>query len=495
MKKPSYYIGADLGTSSLKLLLVDGEGKILRCVYRGYPVSYPQPGFSEQDPGLFRDAFFSGVPELLSGFDRTAVAGVGIAGQMHGLVILDREDRPIRPVILWNDGRTAAETERLNGEFGRGKLARLTGNIAFAGFTAPKLLWLREHEPENFSRIEKIMLPKDYLTYLLTGVHATDPSDASGTLLYDVAKRRWSGEMIDYCGIREEMLPKVYESYETVGGVRREIADLLGIPEGTPVVGGAGDNAAAAVGMGVVREGLCNISLGTSGTVFLPLSRFAADPTGALHAFADATGGFHLMGCILSAASCQSWFCESVLGHTDFAAEAAAVPEDLIGRNPVFFLPYLMGERSPINDTSARGVFLGMTPKTGRSHLYLSVLEGVAFAIRDNIEVARRLGVCPDESFLCGGGARSALWRRILAAVLNMPMLLPAAEEGPGYGAAMLAMVGAGAYRTVADCAARVASLRAKVLPEEGLVRLYEERYQKYRLIYPALKELYPKLL
>ena len=485
------YIGADLGTSALKLLLVDGNGTVRKSVSRAYGVSYPRPGWSEQSPEDWWTAFRSGIEELLEGVDRAALAGIGVAGQMHGSVLLDGDDRVIRPAILWNDGRTGEETAFLNREIGREELTRRTGNIAFAGFTAPKLLWLRKHEPDNFARVRKILLPKDYLVHRLTGTYSTDPSDASGTLLFDVQNRRWSDGMAALCGVRPEQLPPVYESAAPVGGVSEEAARILNVPAGVPVVAGAGDNAAAAVGTGAVGEGTCNISLGTSGTVFLPLSRFAADSRSTLHAFCHADGGWHLMGCILSAASCNKWFCEQVLKTDDYAAETAGIAREKLGKNGVYFLPYLMGERSPHNDTNARGTFLGMTPETDRSDLLLAVLEGVAFAVRDNVEAARALGACPGESTLCGGGAKSPLWRTVLASVLNMRLLLPAVEEGPGYGAAMLAMVGSGAVPSVKDCAARLCAVRETVEPDPRLAALYEERYQAFDKIYPAVKDLY----
>ena len=308
-----YYIGIDLGTSAVKLLLVNEAGEILNTVSKEYPLYFPQPGWSEQDPADWWAAVQTGVQKLLTGFDAGKVAGVGCGGQMHGLVALDGEDRVIRPAILWNDGRTAKETEWLNTEIGKGKLSELTANIAFAGFTAPKLLWMRNNEPDNFARISKIMLPKDYINYRLTGVHACDFSDASGMLLLDVAHRRWSKEMLEICGMKEAQMPRLFESYEPIGTVKPEVAKALGLPENVKVVAGAGDNAAAAVGTGVVGEGGCNISLGTSGTLFISSKAFGVDPHNALHAFCHADGGWHLMGCMLSAASCNKWFCEDIL--------------------------------------------------------------------------------------------------------------------------------------------------------------------------------------
>lgn len=488
------YIGIDLGTSAMKLLLMDGTGKIHNTVTKEYPLEFPQPGWSQQNPEDWKKALFEGVQELLAGFDGAEVAGIGCGGQMHGLVVLDEKDNVIRPAILWNDGRTAKQVDYLNNEIGKEKLSAWTANIAFAGFTAPKILWLQENEPENFRKIAKIMLPKDYINYILTGVHSCDYSDASGMLLLDVEHKCWSKEMLEICGVTESQMPRLFESYDCIGTVKPEIAEKLGIGNTVKVVAGAGDNAAAAVGTEVVGEGGCNISLGTSGTVFISSSVFGVDSTNGLHAFAHADGGWHLMGCMLSAASCNKWFCEDVLKTTDFAGEQANIPEEKLGENHVFFLPYLMGERSPINDTNARGVFLGMTMDTTRADLVQAVLEGVAFAIRDSVEVARSLGIEISSSKICGGGAKSPLWKKIFANVLNMELEIPVSEQGPGMGGAMLAMVACGEYDSVKNCCKALVSTADTVKPEPELAEKYEKRYQQFRKIYPACKELFAVL-
>ena len=490
-----YYIGIDLGTSAVKLLLVDENGGICNEVTREYPLEFPQPGWSQQAPEDWKKAVLEGIPALLSGFDAGQVAGIGCGGQMHGLVVLDDRDRVIRPAILWNDGRTAAEVDYLNNEVGKEKLSSLTANIAFAGFTAPKLLWMRKNEPENFAKIAKIMLPKDYINYVLTGVHCCDYSDASGMLLLDVEHKGWSAEMLDICGVKPEQMPRLFESYEVVGTVRPELARSLGLSDHVQVVAGAGDNAAAAVGTGVVGEGGCNISLGTSGTLFISSERFGVDPNNALHAFAHADGGWHLMGCMLSAASCNKWLCDDILKTTDYAAEQKDITAEKLGRNHVYFLPYLMGERSPINDTNARGTFVGMTMDTTRSDLVQAVLEGVAFAIRDSFEVARSLGLDIPSSKLCGGGSKSPLWRTIFANVLGIPLELPKTEQGPGYGGAMLAMVGCGRFESVQAAADALVEVASVVEPDPELTARYEARYRQYRTIYPALKPVFAQLL
>ena len=485
-----YYIGIDLGTSAVKLLLMDGEGKIHRIVSREYPLSFPHPGWSEQNPEDWVRETFAGLRELVTDRERGQVAGIGCGGQMHGLVVLDEEDRVIRPAILWNDGRTGKETEWLNTEIGKERLSAYTGNIAFAGFTAPKILWMQKHEPEHFAKIDKIMLPKDYLNYRLTGVHACDFSDASGMLLLDVQHRCWSKEMLAICGVKETQLPKLFESYEVIGTILPEVAKTFGLPETVKVVAGAGDNAAAAVGTGTVGNGACNISLGTSGTIFISSEAFGVDPMNGLHAFAHADGTWHLMGCMLSAASCNKWFCEEILKTTDFPAEQVGMERNL-GENRVFFLPYLMGERSPINDTDARGAFVGLSLDTTRRDTVQAVLEGVAFAIRDSFEVAKAIGVEIPRSKLCGGGAKSPVWRKILCNVLNIPLDLPQTEQGPGYGGAMLAMVGAGRYPDVVTCAKELVHVKETLLPDPALAAKYEEKYQIFRKIYPSLKAFY----
>ncbi len=488
------YIGIDLGTSACKLLLTDETGDIKNIVSRSYPLDFPQPGWSEQDPAAWWQAVEEGIPALLRGHDGAQVAGIGAGGQMHGLVVLDAADRVIRPAILWNDGRTADEVDYLNETVGRETLSARTANIAFAGFTAPKLLWMKKHEPELFARIDKIMLPKDYINYRLTGVHCTDPSDASGMLLYDVRHGMWSAEMLGICGVRETQMPRVFPSAAAVGTVLPEVAARLGIPETTVVAAGAGDNAAAAVGTGTVGEGACNISIGTSGTIFITSKSFGVDPHNALHSFAHADGGYHLMGVMLSAASCNTWLMERILRTRDYAAEQAEIAEDRLGNNRVFFLPYLMGERSPINDTDARAAFVGMSLDTTRADLVQAMLEGVAFGMRDSLAVARSLGIPIVRSKICGGGAKSPLWRKIFANVLGIALDVPAAEEGPGMGGAMLAMVACGAYRDVAEAAAAIVRVTETIVPDPALSARYDVQYEKYRKLYPALKEVFPQL-
>ena len=486
------YIGIDLGTSAVKLLMMNEKGEIVKIVSREYPLSFPHPGWSEQEPADWYEQSIEGLKELLDGCDRSQVKGISFGGQMHGLVILDENDNVIRPAILWNDGRTTKETDYLNNVIGKDKLSGYTANIAFAGFTAPKILWVKENEPENFAKIAKIMLPKDYLAYRLTGTFCTDVSDASGMLLLNVKERKWSKEMMEICSVREEQLPQLFESYECVGTVRPELAKELGLGDDVKVAAGAGDNAAAAVGTGTVGDGMCNISLGTSGTIFISSRNFGVDKFNALHSFDHADGKYHLMGCMLSAASCNKWWMDEIIGTKDYAAEQKQIEK--LGENHVFFLPYLMGERSPHNDPAARGTFIGMTMDSTRADMTQAVLEGVAFGLRDCLEIAKDLGIRLERTKIVGGGAKSPLWRKIIANALGLKVDVPACEEGPSMGGAMLAMVACGEYASVEDAAAAIVKIVDTVEPDPAIVEKYNERYEAFRKIYPAVKAVFPEL-
>lgn len=488
-----YYIGLDLGTSALKLLLMSGQGEICKIISKEYPISFPKPGWSEQNPVDWWNAAVDGIRELVRDVvDKNQIKGISFGGQMHGLVVLDKDDHVIRPAILWNDGRTAEECKYLNEVVGTEKLSQYTANIAFAGFTAPKILWMQKHEPENFRKIHKIMLPKDYLAYRLSGVFCTDVSDASGMLLFDVEHKCWSEEMLNICGIKREQVADIYESYEAVGTITPEAAGELGLPQNVKIIAGAGDNAAAAIGTGTVGDGRCNVSLGTSGTIFISSKNFGVDENNALHSFAHADGHFHLMGCMLSAVSCNKWWMEDIIGTKEYGKEQESVQN--LGENHVFFLPYLMGERSPHNDPDARGAFIGMSMDTKRSDMTLAVLEGVAFAMRDSLEVAKSLGIDIKRTTICGGGAKSLLWRKIMANVLNLEVDIIESEEGPGYGGAILAAVGCGEYDSVEEAAKKLVKVVDTVKPDSELVKKYEKRYKIFRQIYPNLKFLYPML-
>lgn len=484
----SYYIGIDLGTSSVKMLMMNGDGDLIKSVTKEYPLYFPKSGWAEQNPDDWWNAVKEGLKELTLGSDKAAVKGISFGGQMHGLVILDENDAVIRPAILWNDGRTQREVDYLNNEIGKEKLSQYTANIAFAGFTAPKILWLQKNEPDNFKRIKKIMLPKDYIAYMLTGVHSTDYSDASGMLLLDVKNKKWSQEMLDICGIDESVMPRLFESYEVTGTLKEDVASELGLGVDTKVIAGAGDNAAAAIGMGTLKNGQCNISLGTSGTVFISQDSFSVDKNNALHSFAHANGKYHLMGCMLSAASCNKWWLEDILKTNDYTGSQSDIKA--LGENTVFFLPYLMGERSPHNDPAARGAFIGMSMDTTTSDMTQAVLEGVAFGIRDSIEVARSLGIEITRSTICGGGAKSPLWCEIMANVLNMEIITLEKEEGPAFGGAILAAVGCGEYADVSEAAGKMIRVKNTYKPAKETAEKYEGKYKQFIKLYPALKEI-----
>jgi xylulokinase len=488
-----YYIGIDLGTSATKLLLMEADGTIQNSVSKEYPLFFPHPGWSEQHPEDWWKAVCEGIVELTKDIDKNQVAGISFGGQMHGLVTLDDQDEVIRPAILWNDGRSTEETDYLNTVIGKEKLSEYTANIAFAGFTAPKILWMKNNEPENFKRINKIMLPKDYIAYKMSGTFCTEVSDASGMLLFDVKNKCWSKEMLSICDITEEQVPKIYESYDVVGTLKPELAEKLGLSKEVKIVAGAADNAAAAVGTGTVGDGMCNVSLGTSGTIFISSKKFGVDKFNALHAFAHADGNYHLLGCMLSAASCNKWWMDEIIGTKEYANEQSKIRK--LGENNVFFLPYLMGERSPHNNPNARGTFIGMTMDTTRSDMTQAILEGVAFAIRDSFEVVKSLGVHIERTKISGGGAKSPLWRQIFANVLNIKVDILESEEGPSLGGAMLAAVACGEYASVEEAALKIVKIVDTIEPDPEIAAKYEDKYRKFARIYLTVKDLFNEII
>ena len=479
-----YYVGIDLGTSSCKGILTNKDGDIFKEESYDYDVHY-FGNCSEQNPQDWLDAVTDVIDRLSEGI-REKIAGISIAGQMHGLVMLDENDEVIRPAILWNDGRSRKQTAYLNDVIGKEKLSNLTGNIAFSGFTAPKILWVYENEPENFKKIRKICLPKDYIAYKLTGVFSTEYSDASGMLLLDVKSKKWSEEMCGICHVDEKWLPRLFESYEAVGKLKPE----YGL-KNAMVIAGAGDNASAAIGTATVNNGDCNVSLGTSGTVFVAMDNFFAPHGNTLHSFAHSTGKYHLMGCILSAASCNKWWIEDILKTKNYDGE---IDEQKLGENDVIFLPYLMGERSPHNNEHARGAFFGMKPDTSRGDMTLSVLEGVAFALRDCVEIARQNGVTVNKINLCGGGAKGKVWRKVIANVLNVSVYMTKTEQSASYGASILSMVGTGAYKDVYEATSSVVKSSLVEIQDSETVEKYNKKYEIYKHIYPALVPIYEEL-
>jgi xylulokinase len=468
-------VGLDIGTSGVKALAVTEDGTIAGRQEIAYPLSTPRPGWSEQDP----DDWWRATEQALAALGVDEIAGIGLSGQMHGLVALDDADRVIRPAILWNDGRTGAECAEIEQKVGLARLIELTGNRALTGFTAPKLLWLRRHEPEHYARIAKLMLPKDYVRLKLCGEHAIDMADASGTLLLDVAGRRWSDEVLDALAIERAWLPRLLESPDVSGETAA----------GVPVAAGAGDQAAGALGVGVDRPGPLSIALGTSGVVFAALPAFAADAQARVHAFCHAVpGGWHAMGVMLSAAGSLRWLRDVAAPGTDFGelvGEAAAWEP---GTEGLTFLPYLAGERTPHADPDARGSFTGLSLRHDRGALVRAVLEGVAYGLRDSLDLVRELGVAPERGRASGGGARSELWLKIVASVLELPLERPVVEEGAAYGAALLGGVAGGVWADTAEAVAACVRVTGEVEPEPDWIDSYADGRERFRALYPALR-------
>jgi len=479
----STLLGLDVGTGGARAVAVDDSGEIVAEASSEYPLHTPRPGWTEQEP----EDWWEGAKEVLAKVVAEAgeVGGIGLTGQMHGSVFLDGSDRVIRPALLWNDQRTQAQCDRITHAVGEERLISIAGNPALTGFQAPKIIWLRDEEPENYRQVSRVLLPKDYVRLRLTGEYATDASDAAGTLLLDIQARDWSGEILDALEIPQEWMPKVYEGPENTGVLRESVAEELGLQPGIPVAAGGGDNAAAAVGTGIVGPGLVNSSVGTSGVLFAHADEFTPDSSGRLHAFCHAVpGAYHLMGVTLSAGGSLSWWRETLGGDYDELVGAASdVPP---GSEGLLFLPYLSGERTPHLDPKARGAFFGLTTRHGARHMTRAVMEGVIFSLRDSLEIMRDLGVPTDDVRATGGGARSDLWRQLQADIYGTPIRRTVADEGPAYGAALLAGVASGTYADVEE-ATSVVELRQEVTnPEPERSKIYEEYYETYRSLYPA---------
>ena len=485
-----YLLGLDVSTTGSKALLIDERGDVIASHTVPHPLSQPFPLWSEQNPADWWNGMVTAIRTVL---ERTGAAesvqAIGLTGQMHGLVCLDEQDNVLRPAILWNDQRTQAECDEITATIGASRLIQLTGNRALTGFTAPKILWVRKHEPEVYARIRHILLPKDYIRFQLTGDYATDLADGAGMLLLDVANRRWSQAVLDELHIPAAWLPKAYEGPQVTGVVHERAAALTGLRAGTPVVGGGGDQAAQAVGVGAVQPGIVALTVGTSGVVFAPLASYAYEPDGRLHAFCHAVPGqWHFMGVMLSAAGSLQWYRDTLAPQEDFGKltdEARNAPP---GSEGLIFLPYLTGERTPHPDPLARGAFVGLTARHTRAHLTRAVLEGVAFGLRDSFELikASPAGLI-QEVRVSGGGAKSPLWRQILADVLGVPLVMAEAIEGAAYGAALLAGVGGGVWPDVQTAARAAVKLGERVEPDEA-AGAYEGAYQLYRDLYPMLK-------
>jgi xylulokinase len=480
-------LGLDVGTSGVRALAVDASsGALLEQATATYAIATPRPGWTEQDPDDWGRASLDVLRKVATGVSGRIV-GLGLAGQMHGSVFLDERDRPIRPALLWNDQRTGRQCEEIVDLIGERALVRATGNPALTGFQAPKILWLRDEEPEHYRRVASVLLPKDYVRLLLTGERATDASDASGTLLLDIEHRTWSGEVLEALEIPRAWLPEVYEGTQRTGTLRDEIADELSLPRGLPVAAGGGDNAAAAVGVGVADAGQISVSIGTSGVVFAPTDGFAPDPSGRVHAFCHAVpGAFHVMAVVLSAGGSLGWW-RSLHGDVSFdelIAEAERVPA---GAEGLVFLPYLTGERTPHLDPQARGAFVGLNIRHDRGAMTRAVMEGVVLALRDGLQIVRDLGVTVDDLRVVGGGARSHVWRALQADIFGLPVRRTSVDEGPAYGAALLAGVAAGVYTDAREAMARVRMRDEVTDPDDERVRRYNELYEIYSSLYGTL--------
>lgn len=480
------YLGIDLGTSSVKAVLADASGNIIDSQSARYELYFPRDGYAEQNPEDWYLGLVAALKNLGVRRDLKEVKGISFSGQMHGLVILDKNDKVIRPAILWNDARTEEECGYLNGVIGKDKLIEWTGNIAFAGFTAPKLLWLKRHEPENFSRIDKIMLPKDYLAYRISGVFAGDVTDAGGTLFFDVANKRWSKPMLEILGIEQRQLPQVLESCAVIGEVGGEFAAASGLSRSAKVIIGGGDQAVGAVGTGTVGRDKLSISLGTSGVLFASAEKFASVRGGGLHSFCHADGKYHIMGVVLSAAGSLNWWIKDVLKSGDFDSELKNAVS--VKAENLLFLPYLMGERSPINDPRARGSFYGLNLAHGRADMTRAVLEGVSFALYDCLTAVREAGIIAGSARVIGGGARSGEWLKILSDVLGIELRTVNTNEGGGLGAAMLAMTALGEYSDIEQCAANIIKDVKSFSPSGAEHRRYEEKFAKYKALYEKIK-------
>ena len=491
-------LGIDISTTGAKALLVDHDGRVVGSATTPLSLSTPHPLWSEQDPREWWTATTNSIKQALVTANASAadVVAIGLTGQMHGLVLLDADGEVLRPAILWNDQRCGAECDEIRARLSRAKLVQITGNDALTGFTAPKILWVETHEPEIYRRTRHVLLPKDYIRYKLTGTLAMDKADGSGTMLFDLRKRTWSSEILSALNISPDWLPQTFEGHETTGEVTREAAVLTGLSPGTVVVAGGGDQSAQAVGTGVVRPGTIAVTLGTSGVVFAATESALIEPEGRLHAFCHAVADrWHLMGVMLSAAGSLQWYRDKLACDRNFAGlvdEAAQVP---VGSEGLIFLPYLSGERTPHPDPFARGAWIGLTMRHGQAHLTRSILEGVAFGIKDMFCLMRDAGLgSVDEVRVSGGGAKSSLWRQILADTLNADLVTVNTTEGAAYGAALLAGVGAGVWSNVDTACAETISTRDHVTPNEQASAIYETLYEQYRSLYPTLKPTFHAL-
>ena len=502
-----HLIGIDIGTTGTKALLIDRDGRIIARSTIEYPLSQPKLGWAEQDPGQWWGATINTIKRVIfdSRVDPNTIKGIGLSGQMHGAVFIDRDFNVLRPCILWCDQRTDAECKYITEKIGKKRLINLTCNPALTGFTAPKILWVRKHEPEVYNNTYKILLPKDYIRFKLTGEFATDVSDASGTLLFDVKNRHWSKEMLKGLDIDMDLMAKSLESYEITGRITEEVASETGLIKGTPVVGGAGDQAAGAVGNGIVSTGVISATIGTSGVVFAYSNQPKVDPLGRLHTFCHAVPGkWHLMGVMLSAGGSFRWFRDTLADSEVLSAREEGIdPYEVLthkgesatpGCQGLIFLPYLTGERTPHANPNARGVLFGLNLRHGKPDIIRSIMEGVVYGMRDSLEIIKELKVAVNEIRVSGGGARSRLWRQIQADVYNKTITMINVDEGPAFGVALLAGVGTGIYKSVEEACKKTIKVAEKVKPTPDNVKTYEEIYRIYQRLYHSLKDRFDEV-
>ena len=483
------YIGIDLGTSSVKILMMTREGRIVDEATEEYPVYYPHANWAEQNPEDWWQGTLKALKTLIERNEavKSQIQGISFSGQMHGMVALDAKGDVITPAILWCDQRTTEECTEITAHFGSEKLSELVGNMALTGFTAPKILWLKKHHPELFKQVDMILLPKDYINYRLSGVYATDVSDASGMLLLDVQHKCYSKPVLDYIGITEKQLPKLHESFEVTGRLTESLKRDLGITQDVLIVAGAGDQAAGAIGTGAVTEGVVSVTLGTSGVVFAAHDTYKVDAQNRLHAFCHASGRYHSMGVMLSAASCLKWWTDQIM-YGDFDALLAEVNDEI---SDVVFLPYLMGERTPYPDPNARGTFVGMHMGTDRHHMTKAVLEGVAFGLKDSLDILKDMGIPVHEIRVIGGGAQSYTWRQILADVFGHDIAGISTNQGGALGAAILAAVGCRAYANVDEATTALIHTVDVVQYNPEKHAVYKEKQKKYQELYKSLKSYF----
>lgn len=493
-----YFLGIDSSTTATKALLMDSAGQVLAVAASEYPFETPRPLWSEQHPDLWWDGAQKSIRAVLTqtGIDPAQVGGVGLTGQMHGLVLLDKDGNVLRPSILWNDQRTQSQCDEIHERIGREKFIQLTGNVALTGFTAPKILWVKENEPEIYARAAHVLLPKDYVRYKLTGAYAMDKADGAGTVLMDLKSRDWSDEVLAALDIPGEWMPPLYEGPQITGHLSVEAAKATGLRAGTPVMAGGGDQAAQAVGVGAVTEGIVALTLGTSGVVFATANGAFIEPEGRLHAFCHSVPDkWHLMGVMLSAAGSLRWYRDTFvpsIGFDELLAPAVDIPP---GADGLLFLPYLTGERTPHPDPLARGAFVGLTVRHGLAHMTRAVLEGVAFGLRDGFELMKSAGLGQiTQVRVSGGGAKSPLWRQILADVFGCELVTVNTTEGAAYGAALLAAVGAGEFSSVESACETVIQVTGSTRPDRERVKAYDTIYPLYRELYPALTSTFKTL-